>query len=710
MSDSPISSPSPTSPRSFASFREITEFIWQNAERLRGAYKPNEYDKVIVPLIVIRRLECVLAPTKHKVLSRLDELTARGVKSRDPAADLVLRKATANRDHPRGLPFYNISKLDLVQIKNEQSHSIAKKLRSYLKGFSANAQEVIENFKFDEQIGRLEASGLLSQVVGLFADVNLHPDAVANHVMGSIFEELIRRFNEKKNEEAGDHYTPREIIRLMVDLLFIEDDDALRKPNILRSLFDPACGTGGMLSVAEEYLHELNPDARLDVFGQEINPESYAICKADMLIKGQNPEHIVRGNSFSEDGHSGRMFDYMLSNPPFGVDWRNVQTFVEDEHLKRHAGRFSAGLPRINDGALLFLQHMISKMKPVAKNGEGGSRIALVLNGSPLFTGDAGSGESEIRRWILENDWLEAIVALPDQLFYNTGISTYIWVLTNRKPEHRKTKVQLINATDLYQKMRRSMGNKRNTLSQEHINLIVQTFAEFSEGEISKIFDNADFGYRRIIIERPLRLNFQATPERIERLQEEVAFQKLGKPKGGTSAHGDATKGAALQRSIVEALQRIDPAVSYRNRAEFERALATVLEASKISVSPSIKKAILSALSVRDESADICLDSNGWPESDPEMRDYESVPLKEDVFAYFEREIRPHMPDAWIAGVNLENGRAVVADPEKVRVGYEIPISRHFYKDRPLRAIEEIEADIRHIEREIQGLLAEVLR
>ena len=698
--------PSSSAGRTFQSFREITDFLWQNAERLRGTYKPNEYDKVILPLLVVRRLDCLLAPKKDKVLAKLTDLRAKGMKLSDPAVDVALKKAA-------GVPFYNISKADFPRLKGDPNH-LAQHLRGYLKDFSPNARDIIEQFKFDEQITRLDDANLLFQVVSLFADVNLHPNAVPNHVMGSIFEELIRRFNEKKNEEAGDHYTPREIIRLMVDLLFVEDDDALRKPGVVRTLFDPACGTGGMLSVAEEYLRELNPQARLEVFGQELNAESYAICKSDMIVKGQNPDHIVRGNSFSEDGHEDLRFDYMLSNPPFGVDWKNVQKVVQDEHdTKGHGGRFGAGLPRISDGSLLFLQHMIAKMKPVdKKTGEGGSRIGIVFNGSPLFSGDAGSGESEIRRWILENDWLEAIVALPDQLFYNTGIATYIWVLTNRKPKHRRGKVQLINATELFQKMKKSLGNKRNELSNEHIELIASTFGDFRESKLSKIFDNDDFGYRRIIIERSLRLSFQASPDRIARFEE----KDLRKLKGFSSrrSRGMAappSADAALTRDLLrEAFSKLPAGQVWKSRTAFERALDAACEQTQVSVSGTLRAAILGALGERDETAEVCVDAKGRPEPDGELRDYENVPLKEDLVAYFEREVKPHVPDAWIAGVEIKDGTAVIVDEEKVRVGYEIPITRHFYKYKPLRPLDEIEGEIRQLESEIQKLLGEALR
>jgi len=515
--------------------------------------------------------------------------------------------------------------------------------------------------------------------------------------MGSVFEELIRRFAEQSNETAGEHFTPREVIRLMVNLLFIEDDHALRKPGIVRTLFDPACGTGGMLSVAEEYLRELSPDARLEVFGQELNDESYAICKADMMIKGQNPENIKRGNSFSEDGHSGGRFDYMLSNPPFGVEWKKVEKAIRDEYDGHgYSGRFGAGLPRINDGSLLFLQHMLSKIRPVEKGG-GGSRIAIVFNGSPLFTGDAGSGESEIRRWVIENDWLEAIVGLPDQLFYNTGISTYILVLTNHKTKERKGKVQLINAVDLFVKLRKSLGNKRNELSPENISAITRSIAELQAGEQSKVFDNDDFGYRRIVVERPLRLNFQASPERLDRLQEERAFAGLAESKKkGTATQREIEEGTGLQAEIRKALEGIGAETVFRSRPDFEAALDAAMMKAGLELLAPVRKAVLSALGERDESAETVLDADGHPEPDSELRDYENVPLKEDIYAYFAREVKPHVPDAWI-------------DETKTRVGYEIPFTRHFYRYQPLRPLAEIETDIRKLEQAIHSMLSEAL-
>jgi type I restriction enzyme M protein len=674
-----------TIPRGFNGFSEITSFIWSVADLLRGDYKQADYGKVILPFTVLRRLDCVLDFTKEQVLKKYESMKGSQVKNLEP----VLNRIT-------GVPFHSTSKFNFNKLKGDPNN-LARNLEAYIKGFSRNAQDIIERFDFEKHIAKLDESNLLFQVVSKFAEVDLHPEAVPNHVMGSIFEELIRRFSEQSNETAGEHFTPREVIRLMVNLLFMEDDHVLRKKGIVRSVYDPACGTGGMLSVAEEHLRELNPDAELKVFGQELNDESYAICKADMMIKGQDPDRIKRGNSFSEDGHAEARFDYMLSNPPFGVEWKKVEKEIRDEHESQgHSGRFGAGLPRINDGSLLFLQHMLSKMKPAGKDGEG-SRIAIVFNGSPLFTGDAGSGESEIRRWILEHDWLEAIVALPDQVFYNTGISTYVWVLTNHKPKERKGKVQLINGADFFVKMKKSLGNKRNELSPQNISAITKLYGDFKAGDHSKIFDNEDFGYRRIVVERPLRLNFEASPERLERLRDERGFKALAESKRkGAAGEREAQEGKELQAAILKALVRLGPTKVYKRRELFETEIDGALKLAGLKLATPARKAILSALSERNESADVCLDSDGKPEPDADLRDFENVPLKEEIETYFEREVKPHVPDAWV-------------DVSKTKVGYEIPFTRHFYKYQPLRPLDQIQGEIRQIEVEIQQLLGGVL-
>ncbi|MGF1470006.1 MAG: N-6 DNA methylase [Sandaracinaceae bacterium] len=673
------------SARQFQSFSEASSFIWGIADLLRGDFKQYDFGKVILPFTVLRRLDCVLEPTKAEALARYEKMKGGEVKNLDP----ILNRVT-------GVHFHNTSKLDFRRLLDDPNH-IASNLLAYIKGFSENVREIfIERFKLPEQVARLDEANILFLVTKRFAGIDLHPDVVPNYMMGSIFEDLIRRFAEQSNETAGEHFTPREVIRLMVNLLFIEDRDILTKKGVVKTLYDPACGTGGMLSVAEDFVRELNPDAHLEVYGQELNDESYAICKADMLLKEENPGNIARGNSFSDDGHDGRTFDYMLSNPPFGVEWKRVKDAVEKEaETLGFAGRFGAGTPRINDGSFLFLQHMISKMKDPK---DGGSRLAIVFNGSPLFTGDAGSGESEIRRWILENDWLEAIVALPDQLFFNTGIFTYIWILTNRKAPERKNKVQLINAVDLYQKMRKSLGNKRNELSDDHIAEVCRIYGDFADGERSKVFDTEDFGFQKITVERPLRLNFQASPERIERLKEERAFQNLAKSKKkGAKGAAEVEEGRALQEAILDALDGMDGDRVYRKRPEFEKALKAALKTADLKVPATIKKAILSALSERDDEAEVCTDKKGEPEADSDLRDTENVPLKETIEAYFEREVKPHVPDAWV-------------DESKTKIGYEIPFTRHFYKYEPLRPLAEIEADIKALEDEIQGMLGEVVR
>ena len=474
---------------------ELSAFIWSVADLLRGDYKQSDYGKVILPFTVLRRLDCVLEQTKADVLAELAARTAMGINP-EP---FLLRKS--------GHTFYNTSPLDMKTLLGDPDN-ISANLFNYVQGFSASVRDVFERFEFNTQVDRLGKANLLYQVTEKFAQVDLHPDRVSNEQMGMVFEELIRKFAELSNETAGEHFTPREVIRLMVNLLFIEDDDALSKPGVVRTIYDPTAGTGGMLSVAGEYLAEHNPQARLTVFGQELNPESYAICKADMLIKGQDVSNIVFGNTLSDDGHAHRKFDYMLANPPFGVEWKKVEKEVRKEHEQQgFNGRFGPGLPRVSDGSMLFLLHLLSKMRP---QSEGGSRFGIVLNGSPLFTGGAGSGESEIRRYVLENDLVEAIIGLPTDMFYNTGISTYVWIVTNRKPELRKGKVQLIDASSMWQKMRKNLGSKRKEIGDDHIDQITRLFGDFAEVSeeckpISRIFDNREFGYTTITVERPLR-------------------------------------------------------------------------------------------------------------------------------------------------------------------------------------------------------------
>ena len=515
----------------------LSSFIWSVADLLRGDYKQSEYGKVILPFTILRRLDCVLEKTKPAVLAEFEK-----------------RKATKINPEPfllkkTGHLFFNTSPLDMKKLMGDQDH-IKENLYAYTQGFSPNVRDIFESFEFHTQIDRLAKAGLLYLVTEKFAGIDLHPDSVSNAQMGVVFEELIRKFAEISNETAGEHFTPREVIRLMVNLLFIEDDDALTKPGVVRSLYDPTAGTGGMLSVGEEHLAALNPDARLVMYGQELNPESYAICKADMLIKGQDIGNIIQGNTLSDDGHPGKTFDYQLSNPPFGVEWKKIEKEVRKEAEQMgFEGRFGPGLPRVSDGSLLFLLHLISKMAPAK---DGGSKFGIVLNGSPLFTGGAGSGESEIRRYVLENDLVEAIIALPTDMFYNTGISTYVWIVTNRKPARRKGKVQLIDASSFWQKMRKSLGSKRKELSPEHIEEITRLFGKFKEVTkdgvpISRIFKNEDFGYRTITVERPLRDEAG-----------KVVVGTKGKLKGKPQPDADLrdTENVPLSEDVVEYFKR----------------------------------------------------------------------------------------------------------------------------------------------------------
>jgi type I restriction enzyme M protein len=687
-------------------FQDKVGFIKSVAELLRGDYKESEYGKVVLPLTVLRRLDCVLEPTKAKVLAKANALPAN---ADEAMKELMICQAS-------GQMFYNLSKFTFTSLLADQDN-LAANLNHFINSFSLGAREIFtDKFRFGDQINRLDEANLLYLVMKRFTTIDLHPDAVDNIGMGYVFEELIRWTSELSNETAGHHFTPREVIRLMVNVLFIEDDDALRKKGVIRTLYDPACGTGGMLSVAENYLRELNPSATLKTFGQELNAESYAVCKGDMLIKGEDAANIKFGNSFTQDGLRGERFNYFLSNPPFGVEWKKIQQFIDDEHEKLGmGGRFGAGLPRISDGSFLFLQHMIAKFKDDGT----GSRLAIVFNGSPLFTGSAGSGESEIRRWIIENDWLEAIIALPDQLFYNTGISTYVWVVTNRKNPRRKGKVQLVNAVNFFRKMRKSLGDKRNEISPEQIAEITRIYGDFQEGPHCKIFDNADFGYWRITVERPLRLNVAVTPERLERVQAASAFLALAegtKPGRSRKAAKPATGGNGLahqaslfddvpepvnpghaqQRAILETLQGLAALGVVKNHEEFSKKLKKAFQTQSVVIPPPLVKAILAALSERDETADLCRDAKANDEPDPDLRDNENVPLKDDIYAYFKREVLPHVPDAWI-------------DETKTKKGYEIPLTRHFYEYSPLRPLKEIEADIEALEEEIQGMLKEVL-
>ncbi len=672
-------------------FPEIANFLWTIADLIRDVFKRGKYQDVILPFTVLRRIDCVLEPSKQEVLK-----THARLKGKLDNLDPQLR-------HAFGFAFYNTSPYNFERLVNDAPH-LADNLRAYINSFSENMRDVLEKFEFGNTIAKLDEAGLLFLVMERFKSVDLHPDKVSNLQMGTIFEELIRRFNEALNENPGEHFTPREVIRLMVNLILSQDQEALGHNHVVRTVYDPCCGSGGMLTIAKERIEEINPLAGVFLFGQEVNPETYAVCKADLYMKsadGLDAENIKYGSTLSRDQHASQRFDYQLTNPPYGKDWKMDEKKVEQEAERGYSGRFGAGLPRISDGQLLFLQHMLSRMKPIEA---GGGRVAIVMNGSPLFTGDAGSGESEIRRWILENDWLEAIIALPEQLFYNTGIATYIWVLSNRKAVERKGKVQLIDATSFWAPMRKSLGDKRREISAEDIRKITQIFLSFQEDEHSKTFDTADFGFRKITVERPLRLNFQANPERIEKLKDQNAFRGLAESKK-KSPEGRAIEEAAgsqQQEAILSALATL-PDTLFKDRPSFEKTLEAALKGARLKLGAPLIKAILAALSERDETAEICCDKDGHPEPDPELRDTENVPFKEDIWSFFEREVKPHVPDAWV--------NSAIRDPkdgEVGRVGYEINFNRYFYQYQPPRPLEEIEADIKALEKEIMDMLREV--
>ncbi|MGN2390689.1 type I restriction-modification system subunit M [Pelomicrobium sp. G1] len=708
---------------------EIVSFLWGVADLIRDTFKRGKYQDVILPLTVLRRLDCVLADTKDAVLKRQAELKGKGLKD----LDAQLRRAS-------GFAFYNTSRYDFEKLLADAPH-LAANLRNYIAGFSPNMREVLEKFDFDNTISKLDEAGLLFQVLERFKEVDLHPDRIDNPTMGTIFEELIRKFNEALNENPGEHFTPRDVVHLMVDLMLAGDAERIRRKGIVCTVYDPCCGSGGMLMITKEHVTvglrkngdllrpPINPHAEIHLFGQEVNPETWAVSKSDLFMKdptGRDADNIAYGSVLSNDKHAGRSFDYMIANPPYGKDWKRDEDAVRAEHERGASGRFAPGLPRISDGQLLFLLHMLAHMKDPK---EGGSRIAIITNGSPLFTGDAGSGESEIRRFILEHDLLEALIALPEQLFYNTGIATYVWVVTNRKAAARKGKVQLIDASGFWVPMRKSLGDKRREIPPERAQDILKILADFRDGDmrrivkdgkeeevvVSRIFPTTHFGFRKITVERPLKLNFQATPERIARLDDEKAFQNLAtSKKKGAAGEKERAEGLKLQDAI-RALLRGLPDTLYKHREEFERVLREAARKAGLKLTAPAEKAILSALSERDETAAICRDKDGNPEPDPELRDTESVPLPEgddpadaagvpaSVRAFFDREVRPHVPDAWI-----DTGKRDPRDGRVGVVGYEINFNRYFYRYTPPRPVEEIEADIRAIEADIVRMLAEV--
>jgi type I restriction enzyme M protein len=696
---------------------EIVSFLWGVADLIRDTFKRGKYQDVILPLTVLRRLDCVLADTKERVLRRQAELKGKGLED----LDAQLRKAS-------GFAFYNTSRYDFEKLLADAPH-LAANLRNYIAGFSPNMREVLEKFDFDNTISKLDEAGLLFQVLERFKNVDLHPEKIDNPTMGTIFEELIRKFNEALNENPGQHFTPRDVVHLMVDLMLAGDEERIRRKGVVRTVYDPCCGSGGMLMIAKEHITvglrkngeiirpPINPGAEIHLFGQEVNPETWAVSKSDLFMKdptGRDADNIAYGSTLSNDRHARSSFDYLIANPPYGKDWKGDEDAVRADHERGAAGRFAPGLPRISDGQLLFLLHMLAHAKDPK---EGGSRVAIIMNGSPLFTGDAGSGESEIRRFILENDLLEALIALPEQLFYNTGIATYVWVVTNRKAPVRRGKVQLIDATSFWVPMRKSLGDKRREIPRDRAQDIVKILADLKDGDtrtvskdgkeeemvVSKIFPATHFGFRKITVERPLRLNFRASTERIAHLEQERGFLVLAqsKKKGAAGAKEQA-EGRARQEAIRKFLRAL-PGTLHKHRTEFEAVLESGARKAGLKLDAPVTKAILSALSERDETAAICRDKHGNPEPDPELRDTESVPLSESVEAFFEREVKPHVADAWI-----DTEKRDPKDSQVGLVGYEINFNRYFYRYTPPRPLEEIEADIRGIETDILRMLAEV--
>ena len=649
-------------------FQDKVAFVWSVADLLRGDFKPHEYGQVILPFVVLRRLECALEKNKDAVIERNKKLS--GIK--DPEA--ILNSVSGHN-------FYNTSPFNLSKILSDPN-KLASNLNSYIHAFSPSASEVLDKYGFPEKIKRLEAAELLYQIVAKFADLDLSEESVSNEAMGYIFEELLRRFSEMSNETAGEHYTPREVIRLMVNLLFIEDSKSLSGDKPIRSIYDPACGTGGMLSIAEEHLHELNPNIVLNVFGQELNDETWAIARSDLMIKGQDPKRITQGNSLTgEDGHIGTLFDYCISNPPYGVDWKKYEKQIKDEAENLgFSGRYGAGLPRVSDGSFLFIQHMISKMKPYdAKSEEGGSRLAIILSASPLFSGQAGSGESEIRKWIIENDWLEGIVAMPDQMFYNTGIGTYVWIISNRKDKKSKGKIRLIDARDLGTKVKKSLGDKRKELTNDAIVEITRLYSEapnMNNEKRVKIMLNEEFGYARLTVDRPLRRVWRINDETLLRSHPAIREKLEG----------------AMHQTFTD-LNSAESALAQLGFTGKELALA------------------LKSISSTDPAAEPVFGKKGKVEADGDLRDTENIQLPTGFISlsdesknlhirklaeeYLAKEILIYVSDAWI-------------DHSKTKIGYEIPFTRQFYSYQPPRQVDEIRIEIESLEQEIQGLMREI--
>ena len=663
-------------------------FLWNIAESLRGTYKEEDYRKVMLPLIVIRRFDCLLDDYNSETIKSVyEEYDFLPEEEKDEMVIVDLKE-----NHNMNLQFYNVSDFTWKKLLDD-SENIKSNFEEYLNGFSNNVKEIIGKFKFKDEIAQLDKKDKLYAVLSKMYEVDLHINSVSNNKMGYIYEEMLRRFTE--NSAAGEQYTPREVIRLCMEMLFMGKENFLTEDGKVISIADFCCGTGGMLSIAEDYIEKINPNAIVNVYGQELLDESFAICQADMLMKGQNPDNIRLGNTLTQDRFSGEKIRFLISNPPFGVTWKDEEKKVKEEADLGFDGRFGAGTPRVSDGSLLFLQNMISKMY----DDEEGSRIAIIFNGSPLFTGDAGSGESNIRKWIIEEDLLEGIIALPTDMFYNTGIATYIWVLTNKKEEKRKGKIQLVNASEYYQLMRKSLGNKRKEITPEQIKEITNLYSSFEESENSKIFDNEDFGYRKITVERPLKLSFKVNEEAIENVKNTTQFINLAvsKKKDLEVKEIEENEGRQKQEKLIKLLESFDNTLEYMDRDKFIKDLKAKSKEFDIALPAGLIKAIVNAIGVRNEDAEVCKDSKGNIESDSSLKDTESISLKDDVYEYFKKELKPHVNDAYIDESSINN------------IGYEIPFTRHFYKYEELRAFEDIMKEVESLESEIALEIRKVL-
>ncbi|MEZ0332122.1 MAG: N-6 DNA methylase [Methylophilaceae bacterium] len=704
-----------------SNFQQLANFIWSVADLLRGPYRPPQYERVMLPLTVLRRFDAVLASSKDAVLKRHAELSSKGIAN----IDAILNNLAKDED---GTPlgFHNHSQLDFYKLKGDPDN-IGRHLTDYINGFSENIRKIFERFEFDKEIEKLEESNRLYQVVSQFAEIDLHPRRVDNITMGLVFEDLIRRFNEAANETAGDHFTPREVIQLMVNLLLEPDTSVLTQSGVIVTICDPACGTGGMLAEAQNWIRAHNDQATVKVFGQDYNPRSYAVAASDLLIKGHNDGQVVLGNTLTDDPFPDHHFDYLLANPPFGVDWKAEKKIIDRwPNFRGYNGK----LPRINDGALLFLLYMMSKFQDykAGDRDKPGSRTAVVFNGSPLFTGGAGSGESDIRRWIIERDQLEAIVALPEQMFYNTGIGTFIWVVTNRKAEHRKGKIQLIDARERYTPMKRSLGDKRRYLDQVALDAVTREHGAMEKSKTSRVFDNSDFGYRRITVLRPLRLRFQITDEARERFLNTCpelydALQAVQDTLGSeplldwndtwhtvqqvfkdlpddVESWAKGAKGTAQKKIFRDCFTTTDP--------DAAPVIAKRHKKGEVSVSSVwFPGQTLPALEAADLYALLGLHGEGKTlleyEPDPALKDAENIPLKEDIISYVMREVRPYVPDAWIDHETLDEQDGGIG-----KVGYEINFNRVFFQYQPPRPLHEIDAELADVEQRILDLLREV--